>query len=182
MLKNKKVSLRALEETDLPILRDWRNNEDFRKFFREHRELNLTDQKNWFDRFVVKNDSTIMFGIVDNENDELIGVCGLCYIDWINRFADLSIYIGKNNLYIDTKENGFAWAALNILLDFAFNKLGLHKVWNEIYSFDNQKKELCQKYGFHQDGILRDNYYYNGKYQNSLILSLLAKDFKIKNN
>ena len=31
----------------------------------------------------------------------LLGACGLCYIDFINRSADFSIYIGADDLYID---------------------------------------------------------------------------------
>ncbi|MBU6389800.1 GNAT family N-acetyltransferase, partial [Patescibacteria group bacterium] len=102
MLIGKKVSLRALEENDLPQLRDWRNNENFRKYFREFRELNLIDQKKWFDSQVVKNEQTIMFGVLDTQTQELIGVCGLCYINWAYRNADLSLYIGKDQIYIDT--------------------------------------------------------------------------------
>ena len=41
MLKGRHVSLFAVEKEDLQQLRDWRNNPDFRKHFREYRELNL---------------------------------------------------------------------------------------------------------------------------------------------
>ena len=49
MIKGIKVGLRALEKKDLPILRDWRNIVEFRKNFREVRELSLDDQEIWFD-------------------------------------------------------------------------------------------------------------------------------------
>ena len=49
MIKGKKVGLRAVEKEDLPFLRDWRNIVEFRKNFREVRELSLTDQEAWFD-------------------------------------------------------------------------------------------------------------------------------------
>ena len=49
MIKGKKVGLRAVEKQDLPFLRDWRNIVEFRKNFREVRELSLTDQEAWFD-------------------------------------------------------------------------------------------------------------------------------------
>ena len=48
MIKGKKVGLRAVEKEDLLVLRDWRNNPEFRKHFREVRELSLTDQEAWF--------------------------------------------------------------------------------------------------------------------------------------
>ena len=177
MIIGNKVSLRAIEEGDLPQLRDWRNNEEFRKYFRETRELNLNDQKNWFDKFVVKNENTIMFGIVENSTKKLIGVCGLCYINWIHKNADLSLYIGKNDLYIDTKKDGYAWATLDTLFEYAFNRLNLHKIWTEIYEFDKAKNALLPSYGFQKDATLRDNYFYDGKYMNSYIYSILNKEW-----
>ena len=49
MITGKKIGLRAVEKEDLLFLRDWRNIPDFRKNFREVRELSLTDQEAWFD-------------------------------------------------------------------------------------------------------------------------------------
>ena len=51
------------------------------------------NQKNWFEKFVMQDRNTEMFAIVELENNQLMGACGLCYIDWINRNADFSIYI-----------------------------------------------------------------------------------------
>ena len=160
------------------MLRDWRNREDYRKFFREHRELNLENQKAWFVNFVVNDSRTIMFGIVDNQSQELIGVCGLCYIDWVNRNADISIYIGTNEIYIDTAPEGYAWNSLDLMLEYGFNRVNLHKVWTEIYTFDTKKHELYKNYGLAVDGILRDNYFYGGQYQNSYIYSMLASEWR----
>ena len=66
MLKGEKISLYAIEREDLQQLRDWRNNPEFRKHFREYRELNMHQQEIWFDEKVVKDNSTLMFSIKDN--------------------------------------------------------------------------------------------------------------------
>lgn len=178
MLIGNKVTFRGLEESDLPQMREWRNREDFRKYFREYRELNAVDQKTWFDSQGVKNDKTIMFAILDSNTQEFIGVCGLCYINWVYRHADLSLYIGKDNLYIDTDRDGYAWASLDLLFEYAFNRLNLHKVWTEIYSFDPKKNKLLPDYGFSNDAILRDNYFYDGKYMDSIIYTILADEWR----
>jgi RimJ/RimL family protein N-acetyltransferase len=180
MITGEKLSLRALEKDDLIQLKDWRNNENFRKFFREYRELSMDNQLAWFENYVIKDNRTLMFGIVENKNNLLIGVNGLCYIDWINRNADLSLYIGFDDIYIDTYIDGYAWQSLDLLFEYGFNRLNLHKVWTEIYSFDEKKHDLYEKYGFHRDAVLRDNYFYDGKYQDSHIYSILADDWRNK--
>lgn len=176
-----KLSLRSIEEKDLSQLKTWRNKEHFRKYFREYKELNQHHQTEWFIKYVTKDFNTIMFGIEENDTTALIGVCGLCYINWIHRNADLSIYIGKDDIYIDTKKGGLAWETLDLLFKYAFCQINLHKVWTEIYAFDKDKHQLFEKYGFSKDAILRDNYFYDGKYMDSHIYSILNSEWQGRN-
>jgi RimJ/RimL family protein N-acetyltransferase len=175
MLKGKHIFLTSIEKSDLTQLKEWRNNPDFRKYFREYRELNDEMQNNWFDKIVVNDKNTIMFSIRDITNMELLGCCGLCYINWVHRYADLSFYIGKNALYVDEK---YAIDAVDVLIRYGFNELGLNKIWTEIYEFDLLKINFLQKYGFKKDGQLRENYFYDGKWWDSFIFSLLKSEYK----
>lgn len=174
MLKGKHLSLFAVEKEDLQQLRDWRNNSNFRKHFREFRELNMRQQEVWFEKQVVADDSTLMFSIRSNEDNQLLGCCGLVYINWVHRHADLSLYIGWEDAYID--EKGYAEESCKLLLNYGFNELSLNKVWTEIYEFDIKKKALYDKLNFKQDGLLRQNYWYDGKWWDSRILSVLKSE------
>ena len=118
-----------------------------------------------------------MFSIRLNEDNSLIGCCGFVYINWIHRHADLSLYIGYNNAYIDDK--GYAYESCELLLNYGFNELGLNKIWTEIYDFDEKKKSLYDKFGFNQDGLLREHYWYDKKWWNSRILSILSKEYNV---
>ena len=176
MLKGKLVGLVRVEKEDLKQLMEWRNNRYFRKHFREYRELNMILQKRWYEKSVINDSSTIMFSIRRLRDNELLGCCGLVYIHPVYRHADLSLYIGWKDSYID--EAGYAEEGCRLLLGYGFNELGLNKAWTEIYEFDHKKKKLYDKLGFKQDGLLRENYFYDGKWWNSRILSLLAREFK----
>ena len=99
MIKGKKVGLRAVEKKDLKVLLDWRNFSDFRKNFREVRELSLDDQEKWFETLQKTKHINYMFTIIDLESNQPIGAAGLLYINWIIRSADFSFYIGdKKNI------------------------------------------------------------------------------------
>ena len=174
MLEGKLVSLHAVEREDLKQLRDWRNNSDFRKHFREYRELNMKQQENWFDKKVVEDNTTLMFSIKRNEDNELLGCCGFVYTTGYTA-TDLSLYIGWNDAYID--EEGYAEESCSLLFDYGFNELCLNKVWTEIYEFDD-KTALYDMFGFKQDGLLRQNYWYDGKWWDSRMLSLLSDEFE----
>lgn len=176
MLKGNRVYLCALEREDLPHLMKWRNQTEFRKYFREYREINSDMQNNRYEKKVINNSSTIMFAIRDVKNDELLGCCGLCYINWVHRNSDLSLYIGKDNAYIDDK--GYAKESCQLLFDYGFLELGLEKIWSELYEFDSKKISLYQQLGMQLDGTLRNQYYYDGKWWNSKIFSILNADWK----
>ena len=171
MLKGKLESLHAVEKEDSQQLLDWRNNQNFRKHFREYRDLNMAQQEHWFEEKVIKDDTTLMFSIKRNEDNELLGCCGFVYINWVHRHADLSLLIGWNDTYIDKK--GYAEESCQLLLEYGFNELSLNKIWMDIYEFDNKKKTLYEKLGFSQDGLLRQNYWFDGKWWDSRILSIL---------
>lgn len=177
MIFGNKVGLRAIEKSDLTLMRDWRNIDSFRENFREFRELNLDNQLDWYDRTVVKSKNDFMFMIVDKTSGDSLGVCGLCYCNWINRSADFSFYIGHEGLYIDSL--GIAEDAARVLIDYGFKVLNLNKIWMELYEFDEKKISFfTQKFGFKIDGNLRDNCYHKGQYWDSKIISLLHKEWK----
>jgi hypothetical protein len=172
MIKGEKVGLTAVEKEDLKLFRDWRNIPEFRRNFREVRELSLNDQEVWFDSIQKTKHINYMFTIVDLDSKKPIGAAGLLYINWIIRSADFSFYIGHENKYIGN--DGIAQEAAQLLIDYGFNNLNLHKIWMELYEFDVQKIEFFKNdFDFKQDGLLRDNCFEDGKYHNSFILSLL---------
>jgi RimJ/RimL family protein N-acetyltransferase len=180
MIKGKKVGLRAIEKTDLELLKQWRNIPEFRENFREVRELNLFNQELWFEK-TNKSMNDFMFMIVRLEDGELLGAGGLLYINWIIRSADYSFYIGYQEKYIDN--DGYAEEAAQLLLNYGFNNLNLNKIWMELYEFDSLKLTFFkEKFKFCQDGCLRDNCFEKGRYWDSYIISLTRKDFDRQKN
>ncbi len=178
MIRGVKVNLVAVEKEDLQDFQKWRNNPDFRKHFREYRDLSMPHQERWFEEKVLRDPSTLMFSIKESKTQELLGCAGLCYINWVHRHADLSCYIGWKNTYID--DHGYAEDSCETLFRYAFDELGLNKVWTEIYSFDAPKLRLYTQLGMKQDGLLRENYWYEGKWWDSRIMSLLASDYRAR--
>ncbi|MEK3974191.1 MULTISPECIES: GNAT family protein [unclassified Psychrobacillus] len=173
MIKGKFTGLRAIERTDLPILLEWRNKPEFRMFFREHKELNMENQQSWFDNYVILDSNTRMFAIIELSTQELIGACGLCYIDWVNRSADFSIYIGKNDLYIDDILSIDAALSME---KYAFEELNLHRLWAEIYSIDEKKIKFFNKLQFEQEGHLKETHWTTGRWVDSLYFGKINKN------
>lgn len=155
------IRLRALEEWDLPQLRDWRNDDALRSACREYRLLNMVNQRDWFD-YISRSHKVEMFGI---EVDEaLAGVCGLCNIDWVNRSAEVSLY---------AQDPDATHRALELLKEKAFDEFNLHRLWVEIYEFHTTKIALLEENGYTLEGKLRAAVFKKGRYYDSLIYGLL---------
>lgn len=177
MLTGKHVGLRAVEPTDLAQLMDWRNKPELRQFFREYRELNSENQKKWFEQTVLGDRSVLMFSIIELKTGRLLGACGLCYINWVYRNADFSVYIGADGIYLD---DVLAIDTAHVLIDYAFNQINLHRVWAEVYDFDKKKNTFFKSLGFQLDGVFRETYWLGGKWHNSNYWSLLSTDTKAR--
>ena len=171
MIAGEVVGLRAIEPEDLDLLVAWRNTPSLRQYFREHRELTRRDQEAWYQR-IIADPGTVMLAIVDRSAEcaPLVGATGLCCIDWVRRSAELSLYIGQDALYVDDR---LAPDALTVLVDYAFEELGLHRVWTEVYSFDERKARLYEGFGFRLEGRHRDQHFAGGRWYDSLYFSLL---------
>ena len=173
MLGGPHIALRAVERDDLPQLLEWRNDPALRRFFREHRELNTAQQVRWFEDVVCSDDNTLMFSIVGAEDGTLQGAAGLCRIDWVNRSADLSIYIGTNGQYVDKTR---AAEAAGLLIDYGFDELSLHRLWAEVYEYDDAKRGLLELLGFQLEGRHREAHFAGREWHDSLFYGLLAVD------
>jgi|TARA_X000001036_G_C20642742_1_gene791813 hypothetical protein len=174
MFEGKSVSLRALEKEDLEILKEWRNSKHVRKSTREYKLLNMINQKNWFESIHQLNPPReIMFGIL-NKRKKLIGVTGLTYIDWKNRNSEISIYFSTNNW--QTKSE--AKEVINLILEYGFEELNLHRLYVEIFSLMKENIKLFSQLKFIKEGELREKIWRQNKWWDTIIFSKLSSEYK----
>jgi RimJ/RimL family protein N-acetyltransferase len=115
----------------------------------------------------LKSDRSIqMFGIL-NDKEMNIGTCGLTSIDLVHRSAEFSLLIAP-----DYHKNGYGRAALKQLLHYGFTHLGLHSIWGETFQ-GNPAFKLFLSLGMHDDGMLRERYFKNGRYLDAVAVSIL---------
>tara|TARA_B100000212_G_C27310669_1_gene505586 strand:- start:194 stop:730 length:537 start_codon:yes stop_codon:yes gene_type:complete len=170
MITGKKISLESIDAEHIEQLRNWRNDPSLRKYFREYREISYEMQKKWFDK-IASDQNQVNFSIKDKQTGKLIGHCGLYYINWRARHGEFGIYIGDKNY----RGLGYGSDALRQLCKYGFEELNLNKIWCEVYS-NNLSLDMYRHIGFVDEGVLRQNYYCEGKYWDSYILSMLRDE------
>jgi len=163
-----KINLRQINIDDLKILRDWRNAKGIYEFNTQFTLLNMKEQKNWFNQIHEKNSNSMMF-IITNKKNQPIGVCGLIHINRTERCADVAIILGKQRLH----GQGLGSEILQLLVEYGFKKLGLHRIGAEIFEYNQISVRLFEKLGFEYESTMRETLWRNGRWWNIHIFSLL---------
>lgn len=166
---NPQVSLRRIKESDLHWLFQWRNDERVYYWCRQTSPLHWEDHEDWY-CWQRKDPQTEMFAIV-NENDSLIGCCGLTSLDKINRRAEFSCYISPA-----MQGRGYAKAALIKLFKHGFYSFNLNRIWGETFN-GNPALSLFYSIGMELEGIRKDFYYRDGNFIDCHLVSISRKSF-----
>lgn len=156
------INLSPLDEDELATILAWRNNPEIYQWCRQYEPISWESHSAWFKR--IQGDASIkMFGIY---TPGLVGVCGLTSIDWVNRRAEFSLYVGP-----EYKGLGYGEAALRGLIRHGFDVLGLNSIWGEVFA-GNPAMEMFRKVGFKDEGVRRQFYYRKGKFIDAYLCSI----------
>jgi RimJ/RimL family protein N-acetyltransferase len=169
-----RILLRALTKPDIDLTLKWHNQEDIRDLYLGHPfPINYETEEKWYEKILLSNIPTSVFGIELIENNKLIGLTLLKDINWINRSCEFAIYIGD----AIERSKGYSKEATISTLEFAFFKLGLNRVFLKVLVENENAIKLYHKCGFKEEGILRSSIFKNGAFKNELVLSILQDEF-----
>lgn len=168
MIVGSSVSLRALNVQDSTQILEWVNNPELKRMIGTVFPISDFEHISWFEK-KISSSSEKMFGIQFESEKKLVGIVGLKNIDYINSNAELYIYIGDDN-YMG---KGLGKDTLITILKFAFEELNLHRIYLEVFAYNNKAKMLYEKVGFEVEGVLRDSLYKNGKYHNKYVMGII---------
>lgn len=177
------VNLRPVTRADLPQLAAWRNDPELRARTREFRPLTDVDQERWLQRISGGDRRDFMFVVesmegplgTDQDGNDVgvlytgIGVVGLCHWDAINASAEVSFYIGERA----ARGKGLARRAVHLLEEWGFEQLRLHRIWAEVYAFNEPSIRLLESLGYEQEGRMREHVWRDGKFVDALLYGLL---------
>ncbi|MCF7792275.1 MAG: GNAT family N-acetyltransferase [Victivallales bacterium] len=73
----------------------------------------------------------------------------------------------------NARRKGYMEEALKAVIETAFKGLHLHSLEANIDPDNNNSVKLLEKLGFKQEGLLKENYYLDGKFYNTALFSLV---------
>ncbi len=144
----------------------WMNDPEVNKYMEtRYQPQTRNDIKTYYYDHVHKKDDP-WFAICMNGTFEHIGNIKLGPINWIHRHGDISLFIGRKDLW----GKGYGTEAINLITGYAFKTLNLHKVKAGIYLDNVSSTKAFKKCGFKEIGYLGEDRFIDGSYTDLLVM------------
>lgn len=173
LIMGDRVYLRWMEKDDLPGVKRWSEDPDLRAAIGQVAPLSDLECEEWF-RDVENDENRAWYVIVTVDGDRVIGEAGLLRIFEPWRTTDMTVIIAEEN----ARGKGYGREVGRMLLDFAFNYMGLHRVAVGVVGFHEEGLKYWEGLGFRREGTLRDGYFLNGVFHDFVMLSILAPEWQ----
>lgn len=144
---------------------DWNGPESLEKSYEVINSWNEGYEKGWL----------IRFAIADKSTDEVIGTIFLS--EFVGKRAEIGYELSERYWH-----RGIMTEAVNEILSFGFNQLGLVRIQATVATENIASKKLLTKFNFKTEGYLRQYEYHSvtGQSSDMLIYSLLQTEFAKK--
>lgn len=162
------ITLRPITENDTDLIVFWRNSDFVRCNFIYRDDFTAEMHNRWLKQEVFTG-RVIQF-IIEYKTDENVLPIGSVYlrdIDYENSCAEFGIFIGEKVAL----GKGFGTITTEMVLDYAHNQLGLHRVFLRLLADNISAYKAYRKAGFVLEGVFRDMKKIDGKYKDIMFMS-----------
>jgi RimJ/RimL family protein N-acetyltransferase len=170
---------RETRESDIPSWYKWFNDPEVFQYL-DHRMVPNTEEiQKAFRLSHINGNSRIIFSLIDLNSTELIGTCSTnVYGHWRHGHAELSMVIG-NKKY---QRGPMCLEILNWQLSHAFLEMNMHSVLGAANVNNHAIIGAMERLGYTKIGIIRENYYLNGKYHDAVHYDILKDEWLARNH
>lgn len=166
------LDLRPLEPEDAPLLKQYLNDPAIARTLSMWRPMTLAGETEFIQN-AAASPTQVVLGIMLRTDGRLIGVAGLHAIDWRDRNAIFGIFIGDESRW----GKGYGSEATRLMASLAFERMGLNRLWLQVYADNAAGIRAYEKCGYQREGVLRRHVFRAGRWQDSVIMGLLAEEW-----
>ena len=164
-----RLKMSPLELSDVDNIMTWVNNPEVVKNLQHfNKKFTRKDELDYVKKMQAsKNDFVFSFF---TDTGDYVGQGGIHQISWDNKLGRLSLVIKREHW-----NKGYAQEILPALINYTFRKLKLHKVWLMHWKENKKAAYLYKKFGFKKEGILKEEYFWKGRYHDMVRMVIIKK-------
>lgn len=119
------------------------------------------------------NRSFMLFLMEDKTSGKIIGRCGLHNWNRDHWRAEIG-YLMEDEGF---KQQGLMSEAVEAVIDYGFKQMNLNRIEALVADYNTASLKLLEKNGFVKEGVMRNHYYVNGVFEDSVVFSLLREEY-----
>lgn len=149
------------------------SNEDIEQYLNIGAEEISTEKDKAKKGFSTYNKSLVIFQLIDKNTNQIIGWCG--FHTWYkdHRRAEIGYALNSDS----NRSKGYMSEAIKPIIQYGFGTMNLNRIEAFIGPENYPSLKLIEKLGFKKEGQLRNHYFKNGKFEDSVVHSLLIDEF-----
>jgi ribosomal-protein-alanine N-acetyltransferase len=169
-LQTTKLKLRQITDKDVAEILFQRSDPTIMQYLDRKKAENEADAQEFIAKVQkgFEENEGITWGICLHNSEKLIGNIGLWRFDIPNHRAELGYA-----LHPQYWGQGIMSEAMQAVLNYGFNTLKFHSLEANINPANVASRKLLEKHGFVQEAYFKEDYYFEGKFLDSVILSLI---------
>jgi len=144
-------------------------DEESRRFTHTHAEF-TPEQVREFMRTRPRQEDRADWAIL--VGDRYVGEVVLMDLDPDNESIEFRIALAGPQAF----GRGYGTESVRLVLEFAFERLGVHRVGLDVADYNPRARRVYEKCGFVVEGVHRDAILWEGKRYDSVLMSVLATD------
>lgn len=157
------------EDDRWPVL-EWRNDPTVAPYMYTTGPISREVHDAWFTRQLEMGDRQ---GWVIRMDGVGVGAAFISQIDAVNRRATWAFYLADPS----TRGRGVGSAVEYLVLEEVFTRRGLHKLCCEVLSFNAAVVTMHQKFGFVEEGVLREHHLRDGEWVDVHVLAMFDAEW-----
>ena len=174
MIQGKVATLLPFDTSTLSLVRAWINDEAIRHGTGTEGPVSDFEHQRWYEAAITdRSQRLFIIGMGKGSQATPVGLLGLRGVNWRSRNAEFWIYIGEGS----ARGKGVADEASRLLLRFAFDTLGLHRIFLQVDAINERAIRLYKRLGFRQEGVLKQASFVDGIFVDRIIYAMLADEF-----
>jgi RimJ/RimL family protein N-acetyltransferase len=175
-LRGRAIDLVALTRDDLASYRRWLDDSRVTEFLEMGARPTRDADCEAFWRLASEAEDAVVFAIAERKGGKTVGTCGLYLIQWMARRAQFNILIGEPSAW----DRGYGTEAARLILAYAFDVLNLNSVQLGVNADNARAVRSYEKVGFVHEGMRRQFVYRNGRYYDSVMMSVLRDEYQAR--
>lgn len=174
-IETDRLILRALEPKDAGFLAELVNDPETRDVLGAYNlvfPVSTDSEAKWVAKVSERTDEAHLV-ITTRKAHKAIGILSLKDLSNKNASAHLSIILDRRS-----RDKGFGTEAVKGALEFMFDKKNAHRIWLRVDKRNARAIRCYEKCRFSVDGVLREDHFAAGSWQDSLVMSVLSDEFR----